>query len=305
MTNWRTYWQKRLEDSRGQVANSDALNIVIKEDWNKGGAGNGLGSLYAYIKACEKAQNLYGIDILEKQKSGASVALYHTAGKGMRLFPMAATEYNNKSGVKLPGLIILDGSREPITLLEAVIKQTALYAPDRKGRLSVFWGDQILIPSESCDYSPKSHIDILAKFIPLPTHQQWNEQKLDNYGLFCLNSSNDVKLIDKSDFSTFQHLLKGSKISVEGGMGLSLGSFSLSLPLTLALIQEFKHELDEKKVKMDSDPFFWMPLTLDEETYLLAVPKKGCRSEEIRAHFMRMQAFKARFCNAYPKQPFF
>ena len=47
-------------------------------------------------------------------------------------------------GVKLPCTVDLQGRRVPITILEAVIKQTGSYASSRKGRLSVFWGDQVI-----------------------------------------------------------------------------------------------------------------------------------------------------------------
>lgn len=45
---------------------------------------------------------------------------------------------------------------------EAVIKQTGVYAPSRKGRLGVFWGDQVFIPSAPTTYTPTHHIDIMC-----------------------------------------------------------------------------------------------------------------------------------------------
>ena len=72
-----------------------------------------------------------------------SVGLYHTAGKGTRLAPLPGAENNNKPGVKLPATIKINNQNVSITILEAVIKQTGVYASSRKGRLSVFWGDQV------------------------------------------------------------------------------------------------------------------------------------------------------------------
>lgn len=107
-----------------------------------------------------------------------------------RLAPLPGAENNNKPGVKLPASLDLDGVATPLTILEAVLKQTGassrveespcppppstdhgffvkqslsplwtkslivvvvvalvvglgVYAPNRKGRLSVFWGDQV------------------------------------------------------------------------------------------------------------------------------------------------------------------
>ena len=61
--------------------------VAVHEDWN-GGAGNGLGTLYDFQKACAKAKAASGVDLQQKLHAGASVALYHTAGKGTRLAPL-------------------------------------------------------------------------------------------------------------------------------------------------------------------------------------------------------------------------
>lgn len=71
------------------------------------------------------------------------MGLYHTAGKGTRLAPMPGSENNNKPGVKLAVTVDIDGKPSPLTILESVIKQTGVYGKSRKGRLSVFWGDQV------------------------------------------------------------------------------------------------------------------------------------------------------------------
>lgn len=72
-----------------------------------------------------------------------SVGLYHTAGKGTRLAPMPGSENNNKPGVKLAVTADINGKPSPLTILESVVKQTGVYGKSRKGRLSVFWGDQV------------------------------------------------------------------------------------------------------------------------------------------------------------------
>ncbi|MCB1113454.1 MAG: hypothetical protein KDK62_01725 [Chlamydiia bacterium] len=293
------YWQKRLHKTRGQVVKNSAYIIVVQEDW-PGGAGNGLGSLYAYQKAREKGYVLYKTDIFQKQREGKSIALYHTAGEGKRLYPLTAAEYGNKSAVKLPGLIKIEGKEEPITLLEAAIKQTSIYAPSRKGRLSVFWADQLFVPANTPLYSSTHHADILVKMTPMPTEEEWIHKELNRYGLIALDKEGVAKNIDKADWATLKHLINEGKISISGGVGLSLGSFSLSTPLTFALIQEFQPELIQKNVKMDSDPYIWMPFTLDQASYIEAVQSKGISAEEAKNHHLRIQYFKNHFLNKYP-----
>ena len=101
----------------------------MHEDWN-GGAGNGLGTLYAFQKAAKQA-SVAGVDLLGEMKTGKSVALYHTAGKGTRLAPLPGAENNNKPGVKLPALLSVKGDLQPITVLECVMRQTSSYAAAR------------------------------------------------------------------------------------------------------------------------------------------------------------------------------
>ena len=96
------YWQKRLEEGRGNVLPKKCIVISVQEDW-PGGAGNALGTLFAFKNACQVATQRYGIDLEAQLKSmEISVGLYHTAGKGTRLAPLPGAENNNKPGVKLP-----------------------------------------------------------------------------------------------------------------------------------------------------------------------------------------------------------
>ena len=129
------YWQERLEATRGQAAKKDAVIVAVHEDWGADGAGNGLGTLYAYTKARAKASDA-GSDLDAILASGGTVGIYHTAGKGTRLAPLPGAENNNKPGVKLPSLVqTAPGVTAELTILEAVVRQTGCYAPKRAGRL--------------------------------------------------------------------------------------------------------------------------------------------------------------------------
>jgi len=98
------FWTKRLAEGVCHVADKDSqfpMVLAVSEDWSPAGAGNGLGTLYAFQKACKVAKELHdGVDIDALLQEGKiSAALYHTAGKGTRLAPLPASENNNKPGV--------------------------------------------------------------------------------------------------------------------------------------------------------------------------------------------------------------
>ncbi len=59
-------------------------------------------------------------------------------------------------------------------------------------------------------------------------------------------------------------------------VGPSLGSFSVSAAMLQALSEEFAKELAEKTEKLDTDPHFWMPLTLSAKDYKRALTRT-CR----------------------------
>ena len=282
------YWQQRLEQSKGTILTKDTKVFSVDEDWN-GGAGNGLGTLYAYHKAVKVAAEK-GLNLPQEiENKNVSVAIYHTAGKGTRLAPLPGAENNNKPGVKLPSTVALcSGSTVPMTILEAVIKQTSVYAPSRKGRLSVFWGDQIFIPSVSPTYNAIAHIDLLSQMLKeMPTADTWKEKDLQSYGLAVQFESGEGAQIDKVDHSTAVRMLEGlGKIQ---SVGPSLGSFSVSSPMLVCLLNEFKAELDKREGQLDTDPHFWMPLTLPKPAYIELMSKKGCSDEESSVRWERMR----------------
>jgi len=183
------FWQARLERGRGVIVPRDATVLCVHEDW-PGGAGNGLGTLYAWTKAAKLAEDKGDSELASKLASGSiSAALYHTAGKGTRLAPLPGAENNNKPGVKLPATAPLgvDGAVVPLTILESVVKSTGIYASSRKGRLSVFWGDQVFVPTKSYEYDAKrAHADILCMLAPMPSASEWAAKGLEKYGLVAV-----------------------------------------------------------------------------------------------------------------------
>lgn len=98
------YWMAKLSEGvcKKPADSGDAkfpMVLAVSEDWSDGGAGNGLGTLYAFTKASKLAAEKHDVDLaalLEAKK--ISAALFHTAGKGTRLAPLPASESNNKPG---------------------------------------------------------------------------------------------------------------------------------------------------------------------------------------------------------------
>lgn len=291
--NQAKFWQQRLSSTAGSVSPSACKICAVDEDWAAGGAGNGLGTLYAFQKARALAQKLYGVDIYGGMQSGElSVGIYHTAGKGTRLAPIPGAENNNKPGVKLPSVVrTTSGQTLPLTILEGVIKQTGVYASSRKGRLSVFWGDQVFIPSVDTRYTSLYHADILAQMGPMPSKQEWEEGGYSNYGLIATGSSGEGAQVEKVTFQQAQELLRGLGSITE--CGPSLGSFSLSAPLLGALVEEFTPELEAKAVALDSDPHFWMPMTLSLQDYVNIMGTKDMNAKDATSHYARVQKIKS------------
>lgn len=287
------YWQQRLDAGKGSIVPATSTVLAVDEDW-KGGAGNALGTLYAFQKAAKLALERSGINLYEELKSGKiSAGMYHTAGKGTRLAPLPGAENNNKPGVKLPVCISIGGKESPLTILEAVIKQTGVYSLSRPGRLSVFWGDQVFVPTISVEYTVKNHVDILCTLGPMPTAQQWEEMGLHKYGLIANNKSGLTAQVEKVDHATAVDLL--SNLGEIESVGASLGSFSVSWQFLGALNEEFATELTKKEGKYDSDPHLWMPITLEKPAYLKLMAQKGSAAEESGPHYDRIRVMMTRF----------
>jgi hypothetical protein len=250
--------------------------------------------LYAFQKASALAKELFQRDILaELVDSTISIGLYHTAGKGTRLAPLPGSENNNKPGVKLPATVSVEGKAVPMTILEAVIKQTGCYAKSRMGRLSVFWGDQVFIPTAPVEYTVTHHADILCSLGPMPSEEEWREKGMDKYGLIAESTSGNAAQVEKVHHATAVQLL--ASLGEIQSVGVSLGSFSVSHQLLTTLLEEFSPELDAKRGKLDSDPHLWMPMTLERASYQQIMAQKGVSADASGHHYDRIDAMMASF----------
>jgi hypothetical protein len=97
------FWMSKLNlknSNEDKDGSQFPMVLAVSEDWGGAGAGNGLGTLYAWKKAVAFAQEKYSVDLSALMVDGKiSAGLYHTAGKGTRMAPLPASENNNKPGV--------------------------------------------------------------------------------------------------------------------------------------------------------------------------------------------------------------
>lgn len=94
------FWMTKLGAGLSKEGEKFPMVIAVSEDWAPSGAGNGLGTLYAWQKAVKLAKTKFDADLEALLMDNAiSAALFHTAGKGTRMAPLPASENNNKPGV--------------------------------------------------------------------------------------------------------------------------------------------------------------------------------------------------------------
>lgn len=259
------FWQQRLNVTAKNIIGEKTRVISLQEDW-PGGAGQLLGTLYAWKKA-QQVTDVYSVIV-----NGGTVAMYHTAGKGTRMAPLPAVEANNKSAIKLPRMIDVAGIRLPMTVLEAVIFQTGIFAASRTGRLCVFWGDQVFIPSNPVDSDQAHHGEILDIRSTIPVDEENWVRQWQSYGLIIPADNGGVLQREKQKWSEVQELIQQEIIRKDSNgdivLGKSLGCFTLSYELLSALLTEFEAELSAKQGKLDSDPHLWMPLTSEADDFV-------------------------------------
>ncbi len=264
------FWQNRLQYLKGQVIGKNTKIFCQEEDWQDG-AGQLLGTLYAFKKASQK------IDLLKELGRGKKIAIYHTAGQGKRIAPLSFSEKGNKPAIKLPKLVKLNKKKVPATILETAIYSTQIFASTREGRLCVFWGDQIFIPSKEINFGEDSPVEIFSIWQKSPTTKKEWQKNWQSYGVLIPAKIRGVLQREKIPWQEF---LKFKTNLV----GKSVGSFSISSVLFKELLEEFKIELNKKVGRLETDFHLWMPLTSSKKDYL----KRGGGS----AHFTRIERLK-------------
>lgn len=247
------FWSERLRKVKDQIAGRKSRIYCVVESWE---AGQLLGTLNAWMEVCRKE------DLDSLVSSGGKVAIYHTAGRGKRIAPLSASEGNNKAALKLPKLMEIDGEIVPMTLLEAVIYQSSIFAPSRDGRICVFWTDQIFIPSGDVGCEGNSHVELFSIREDAPDNADDWKNRWQSYGL-VVPAEHGSMVLEKQTWNEFRSLVDRKVIRPVDGktvVGRGLGCFSVSYEFFREILEEFRRDLEERK-KLDTDPDLWMPLT--------------------------------------------
>lgn len=295
------FWQSRLELLKGQIIGENTKIVSQSEDW-PGGAGELLGTIYAW----QKANRLFNLE--KELKQGKKIAIYHTAGFGKRMAPLSLSEELGKTAIKLPKLLKINSviahgagknvrvreidfgygpgiipKKDFITLLEAVIFSTQIYAPTRESRLTVFWGDQIIIPSREPGLEEEGPVEIFCQKRRLPNNEKEWEKHWERYGVLLPTSKGILQRekISWAEFLNFKPELDKKQ------PGRSLGFFSVSPSFLKELLKEFGAELKARKGRLDIELSLWVPLTCGYKEY----KNYGGNT----AHWRRVQALKNKF----------
>jgi|GEM_PF-1853797 len=273
----RRYWKERLEAMKGQVIGRDTVVFSVLESYGGGvPPGNGLGSLLAYQSAREESPSQAGVswkalmERIKRQKGrDANIAIYHTAGFGSRVWPITGSEFGSKSRISMPRYLDQNGRKVPMTLLESTLFQSSIFAKNRSGRIMVFWGDQVFIPTvplEELQSSTDSPVEILALVGQFPY-----EDIVNKYGLIALESETPgqwtaARLMQKPKTveAARNFIAAHSKITAAAK---SLGSFTVDRSFWDAMMRSYRSELNEEtpseqaKFRADTDGDWWIPLT--------------------------------------------
>ncbi len=287
-THQAEFWQNRLTGSdnihaSGVVIKKEAIVLSITESNWKGGAGNALGTLNGFLQAAQKAIDL-GIILPGKSNEltvktetffefcqGKSAFMYHTAGKGTRVAPLPGAEVNSKSNIKLPRMIEVDGKREVMTMLEAVLEATSIFAPSRESRLGVFWGDQVIINEKDIAFEGRHHVEMFGKMVAL-------DEEIKSYGVLIPDEGNCCRQVEKLSLEEVKALMPEGTDSVYR----SLGSFTVSLGFLkeLMTLEDHAKALLEGEGSLDTDPDWWQPLTSEKANYIEYIMKRKDITED-------------------------
>ena len=292
------FWQKRLTGAdgihaTGSVLKKDAVVISVTESNWQGPAGNALGTLNGCLQAVRRGNELGLMDIPADAdiktladafitfSKGKSVFMFHTAGKGTRMAPLPGAEHNSKPKIKLPRMIDVSGEKVPLTILEAVLLEASIYASSRTDRLSVFWGDQIVINELDITLACDCHIELFGELMPL-------DESIESYGVLIPVPEGGCRQREKLSLEDIRGLLPEGAENVYR----SLGYFTVSLDFLEAILKIDDHleALDKTEGSLNTDPDWWQPLTSERDEYISVMTKKGipankagCRWDSIDA----------------------
>lgn len=273
----RRWWTERLHAGRESVAGRAEVAVVV-EPRPAGTAGG-------TVLAVRAAGEALGTDLLAP--SDRSVAVVHAAGAGTRLEPLTSIE-GEKPRVRVPGVARIDGRDVAITLLEAVIRSTAAWGPASRGRIAVWWGDQVFA-APSASWGPAHPASLLVRAVEAPDDAAWSAQGLHRYGVVALDGT--VAHVEKADRAGFVRAIGRDPARV----AQSLGVFCVD-PALLSALARVSHPEIAAGERLSTDRDWWMALTLPVDGFIEASIAAGRRSAaDARAWHDRLAPIRDRF----------
>lgn len=249
------FWTHRLAAVRELLLPESTDLVVTEEDW-AGGAGNGLGTLHA-LEQAERILTQRGRSLWRSLSVGRSVGIWHTAGRGKRLYPLPIHHGGDKSATVVPGELTIGTDVVSMRLLEAVLRQTSAFAVG--GRISVFWGDQLTLPTVPVRV-PETPVALIGRLGGVPNADDWQRLELNNYGLLAVRPGGCAMQLEKLTWTDFDALRP--ELGPLQAAATSLGSFTMTARVGQTLMALYAPELAGRTAKVDTDPGWWMPLTL-------------------------------------------
>jgi hypothetical protein len=296
------FWQKRLTGAdgikgSGAIVKDSAIVLSVSESNWRGPAGNGLGTINAFYQAGYKAKELGLIDTagddidgifraFSDHAAGKSVFMFHTAGKGTRLAPLTAAEYNSKSRIKLPGEVKTKEGIRPITVLESAIRAASIYAPSRRDRLSVFWGDQVLLNELDVTFDGGHDVEIFVQSVTI-------DEGISAYGFVIPKENGECLLREKLDERRIRKMFP----EVSGTILRSIGSFSLSFEFFASLADSEKEAVLARKGELNTDRDWWQAFTSDIKEYTDLALEKGVPAESAEKRWRKTKRIREKFCS--------
>lgn len=259
------WWRQRLAATAEQLVGGPTRVVVVVEAW-EGGAGNALGTLHAVERADEQLAD-DGLSVASLLQDGARVGLWHTAGRGQRLYPLVLSHRRDKSRTLVPGVVRVDGLQRAMRLLEAVLRQCTPLA--RPGHLGVFWGDQLALPTEIPAW-PSTPVALLGRPLQARSEEDFRAQGLSAYGLL-LHPAGAAGAVQLEKLSAKRFVAALEQLGSLQAAYASLGSFSLHADLLASLTRVHAAELAARRGRLDTDPHWWMPLTVPTDVHGFAV----------------------------------
>ncbi len=168
---------------------------VIEANW-PGGAGNLLGTFNAYIEACKKANELYGVNLDGLFKDG-KVKIRHipNGGRAKRCNGLNQAEHSSRASLRMFGDVQTKKGVIPLTLFGLVAATHAALAESNDGRyIDVIYAGQIALASR--DVWTAGHPEaMIVKFgQKLEGDEAVNETNLKDLGVYEADKDGIIKL---------------------------------------------------------------------------------------------------------------